>query len=225
MTISHLGLLGLGSRSTTFYIEQLNHAYNKKYGGYSTCPLTLLNSNFNDFNPYLPNQYPTLETALEVYLCSLSRLGVQQLIIPNITLHETYDRLKDDDKAEIELIHPVKITVEKIRQNKHAKVVLIGSKYTMLSKVLSAQFSLQGINVILPSREERDTIDMIRQRVYANEESTEDITSFRTLLERYEQQAPIIIACTELSIARHISQHPTHYDMADIQIENALNVL
>jgi aspartate racemase len=223
--INHLGLLGLGSRSTAFYIEQLNRVYNKAHGGYSTCPLILLNSDFNDFNPYLPDQYPVLETALRRYLRSLSQLGVQQLIIPNITLHESYDRLKGNSKAGIELIHPVTTTLEKMHHNKLTKVVLIGSKYTMLSKALSAKFTLHDIEVVRPSHNDCETIDTLRQRIYTSEESVEDIANFRDLLEHYEQQAPIVIACTELSIACHIGQHSTRYDMADVQITHALRAL
>lgn len=54
--INQLGILGLGSKSTLYYVEQLNTLYNRSFGGFSTCPFMMVNANFNDINPYLPDK-------------------------------------------------------------------------------------------------------------------------------------------------------------------------
>jgi aspartate racemase len=59
------GILGLGSRSTLFYIEQLNKGYNKKHGDYSTFPFKMLNVDFQLYNTYLPAQYEILLPQLQ----------------------------------------------------------------------------------------------------------------------------------------------------------------
>ncbi len=53
--MNKLGIIGLGSKSTTYYIEMLNQLYNKKHGEFNTCPFTMININFNEINPFLPN--------------------------------------------------------------------------------------------------------------------------------------------------------------------------
>ncbi len=50
--MNKLGIIGLGSKSTTYYIELLNLFYNKKHGGFNTCPFTMVNINFNEINPF-----------------------------------------------------------------------------------------------------------------------------------------------------------------------------
>ena len=52
-----LSILGLGSRSTLFYLAELNTLYLQKKGGYSTCPFTLLNTNFDEINSYTLDLY------------------------------------------------------------------------------------------------------------------------------------------------------------------------
>jgi aspartate racemase len=71
-----IGLLGLGSYSTTFYLSKLNELYHQQYGGYSTWPFRMLNANFNDINPFLPNQFETLKPIIGQYLDSLIKLEV-----------------------------------------------------------------------------------------------------------------------------------------------------
>ena len=92
MSKTQLAILGLGSRSTLYYLEQLNKVYNTKNGGYSTCPFFLLNTDFDTINPLLPNTSVQLDAILQSYLYQIEALDVAELLIPNITLHETIDR-------------------------------------------------------------------------------------------------------------------------------------
>ena len=59
MSNGTLGILGLGSRTTQFYIQELNRMFQAKKGGYSTCPFILLNTDFHKINTFLPE--PSLE--------------------------------------------------------------------------------------------------------------------------------------------------------------------
>ncbi|MDG2431828.1 hypothetical protein, partial [Flavobacterium sp.] len=94
MSKESVGLLGLGSRSTLYYIEQLNRLYNKKMGGYSTFPFMMINTNFDTINSLLPNPSNELDAVLTEYVTRLEKLEITAILIPNITLHETIDRLK-----------------------------------------------------------------------------------------------------------------------------------
>ena len=75
MTKPNLAILGLGSRSTTFYINELNSLYKKKNGGYSTFPFLLLNSNFDWINKLLPHVSKELDRmfrlVMENYVTSI----------------------------------------------------------------------------------------------------------------------------------------------------------
>ena len=212
-----LGLLGLGSRSTLFYLAELNRCYNQQKGGYSTCPLVLVNSDFDRINPYLPDQFDRLNPVLNEYLQAILSRGVDHIVIPNITLHECYDR----SYTNIAVIHAVNLTLQQLQINNCQKVVLFGSDYTMQSTYLSDQFARAGIERVLPDVHDQSVIDGLRKRVYAEQESLDDIAVFNQLVKKYRMTAPVVIACTELSIALNYELNNV-YDMARIQIKQAI---
>ncbi len=216
-----LGLLGLGSRSTLFYLEQLNQHYNATFGVDNTCPLLLLNANFEAFNPYLPNQFERLEPILLQYLNRFRDLAIEQLIIPNITLHESYDRLNISKPLGYQIIHPVEETMQCLQTENQQNIMIFGSNYSMHSPLLKQHFNKHGINISQPKAEDMATIEAMRKLMYNNQETTQDLQTFNTLITQYAAQMPVVIACTELSIALH-ADTVNVYDMVKIQLQRVL---
>lgn len=214
-----LAVLGLGSRSTSFYLSRLNAEFQEKKGGYSTCPLWLLNTDFNAINALLPNTSKQLDSIVNAYIKEIEQLDVEYVLIPNITLHETVDRLKINKK----ILHPIDLTISKIKENKWNKVVLFGSLFSMKSTYISDAFKAEGIAVIAPSEKDMEFIDSVRKEIY-NEAETEDlIKAYHLLINQYATNTPVIIACTELSILKP-NGHKHLLDMADVQINEAVNM-
>lgn len=220
----YIGMLGLGSRSTVFYIEQLNTEFLALNGGYSTCPIKLLNANFDKINPFLPNNFKSLKKNLSPYLKELLKLNIDTLLIPNITLHETVDILLPNLDIKFSIIHPVENTIEKLMQKNQNEVLLIGSLYSMKARYIGAQLQENNIEVSLPIEKEIEFIDKLRQKVYLNKESQEDIDQFNELVKAYAINKPVVIACTELSIVLG-DDIDNVYDMARIQIDEALKAI
>lgn len=221
MDTTTLALLGLGSRSTSFYIRQLNKLYNEKKGGYSTCPFKLLNANFNTINPLLPNTSQQLDTIINNYILEIEKLDTEHLLIPNITLHETIDRLNISTK----IIHPVHKTVLKIKQTPYTKIVLFGSLHTMESSYIRSIFKANNIQIILPLKEDRLFIDQVRKKVYSETETDELIKKYHLIIEKYTTNYPVVLACTELSILKPKEKNALLLDMAQIQITEAVKTV
>lgn len=217
MKIKSLGLLGLGSRSTLFYIKELNRLYHEKKGGYSTCPFKLWNANFDAINNLLPQSSEKLEVILQNCLSELQNLKVDAILIPNITLHETADKIN----AVSGIIDPVRLAIAKFKELDFNEVVLFGSLYTMESDYLQVKFKNEGISVLLPSQEERLLIDSIRKNIYWETDSMELLNEYNNIIEKYAGQYPVILACTELSIGWNGS-HTDVFDMSRIQLRFAV---
>jgi aspartate racemase len=86
-----------------------------------------LNTNSDTINSLSPNTSQELDTFLQAPLDALEQMDIKHILIPNITLHETIDRLV----IEKNVIHPIHLTVSKIKQNKWSKIVLFGSLHTI----------------------------------------------------------------------------------------------
>lgn len=218
MKPTSIGILGLGSNSTLFYIKELNALYNKEHNGFSTCPFKMLNTNFNSINQLLPNTSKKLDGIVKDYIDELIALVIDSILVPNITLHETIDRLNISTK----IIHPVYCTISELQQKNHKKIVLLGSKHTMKSNYIKSKFTENNLEVLLPTDEEILFIDELRNQVYHNKETEDILEEFNKLIHQYAQENAVVIACTELSIALTI-EHTNVFDMARIQIKQALN--
>ena len=211
--ISTLAVLKLGKLSTQFYLKQLRQL-----------KLSLIDTNFELINANLPNNFTQLESLLRPYLSQLlNDNSIDSILVPNITLHETLDRLHAD--FPLPYIHPVKTTIEAVKQHGYNDVMLMGSWYSMNAPYIQNSFERHNINVLKPTDDEQTTIDNYRKKIYAGSATQCDNRLFSNLLSKYQRQVAVIIACTELSAAlpMHIRQYPYHcFDMASIQIKNAL---
>ncbi|WP_055444824.1 aspartate/glutamate racemase family protein [Lacinutrix himadriensis] len=217
MIETKLGVLGLGSRSTLYYLSELNRLYNQVKGAYSTCPLVLLNTDFNAINSLLPNTSKELDAVLESYIHELETFDAQQLLIPNITLHETIDRLSITKNV----LHPVPLSIKKMKENNWTKVVLFGSLFSMSTSYIKDPFVANGVEVILPSPEDMLFIDMVRKQIYSETETSELIEKYHRIIHKYTAKHPVILSCTELSILKP-KGNKNLLDMADVQIEEAI---
>ena len=218
----HIGLLGLGSHSTCYYLEQLNAEYNRLYGGFSTCPIKMLNTNFNEINPYLPHDFENLEPITSKSIIEISELGIECLIVPNITLHETLDRLK---LGKIMIVHPVYEAARKLKVNGAKEIVLFGSIFTMDGVYIPQIFLEYSIKTIQPSDNDKSAIDDLRKIVYQHGASKESEAALKSLIERYINDFEVVIACTELSMLLENQTADKLYDLVQIQIDKAVAII
>lgn len=212
-----LGILGLGNRSTLFYIDELNKRYNKQHAEYSTFPFLLYNSDFSLLNPYLPNDFKKLVPQLTTYLKELEGLGVTHLLILNITLHETLDKMD----CRLSVIHPITIAIKMLKEKNATEAVVFGSGYTMQSDYLRSKFLEEGIKLISPTEDEMALIDQMRRQVYYQKESQEGVDKYRELLKSYTSRTSVLLACTELSVVNFDTDSRV-VDMALCQIDAAV---
>lgn len=191
--------------------------YNKKYGGFSTCPFKLLNVDFDAINKLLPNTSNALDTIVKTHLNTLDALKVDNILVPNITLHETIDRLQ----IKTNVIHAIQETISKIKGNNHVNVTIFGTLYTMQSNYLTSQFTAQSINIVKASDADMQLIDNLRIAVYNGDANPKQLNIFNDLLIKYTKNGIVVLACTELSVI-NTSNSKLVYDMARIQIQAAI---
>ena len=211
------GVLGLGEASTAYYLNQIHKKFNERNQEFSTCPLLLYQVDFQEINPFLPDQFVELIPRVNDYLNNISELGISKLLVPNVTFHETLDHITHS----IQICHPVQLTIEHLIKNRISEVIIFGTLYTMNSEYLKRNFLEAGINIIPPEIKNQLWIDDFRKKVYKKESTADEIEAFQSLIKKYMQQKPVVISCTELSI--HCLKNENYFiDMADLQIEEFL---
>ena len=211
------GVLGLGAVSTALYLKEIHRKYQEKNDQFSTCPLLVYQIDFQEINPFLPNQFGVLIPKLKETLKEITTLGISKLLVPNITLHETLDQIK----IPLEICHPVDLTLKHLEENRISEVYLFGTLYTMNSEYLKSRFLAKKVKVLQSVESDQKWIDDFRKKVYQGNEILEEITFFQTLIQKYSEKNVVVIACTELSVFS-LKENPSCIDMMDLQVEEFL---
>lgn len=213
-SISLKGVLGLGAVSTNYFLRRIHEKFRINHEEFSTCPLLLYQIDFQELNPFLPNNFEALVPKLNSYLNDISNLGISKLLIPNITLHETVDQIN----LPIDIIHPVELTVNFLKEKKIEEAFIFGTSYTMNSQYLKKRFLENNILLIVPDLVDQNRIDEFRKKVYSGIETAAEIIVYKNLINKYSEKNLVLIACTELSLYSLIDQSKC-VDMAELQIE------
>ena len=211
------GILGLGSFSTQYYLGEIQRKFKERNKEFSTCPYVLYQIDFQEINPFLPNQFSILKTKIEYVLNAISDLGITKLLVPNITLHETLDKIE----IPVELYHPVNLTVDYLEKKSISKVSLFGTLHTMNSEYLKQIVSEKNIEILPPLKEDQQWLNDFRNAVFDQTFTRIDIEMYQDLIKKYSVENPVVIACTELSVFA-LKNNPSCIDMADLQIEEFL---
>ena len=210
-------VLGLGAVSTAFYLKEIHKKYHERNHQFSTCPLLVYQIDFQEINPFLPNQFEVLIPKLKEVLKEITTLAITKLLVPNITLHETLDQIK----IQLEICHPVDLTLKYLEENGMSEVYLFGTLYTMNSEYLKSRFLAKKVKVLQPVESDQKSIDDFRKKVYQGNETLEEITFFQSMIQKYSEKNAVVIACTELSVFA-LKENPSCIDMMDLQIEEFL---
>ncbi len=217
---STLGLLGLGSQTTLYYISELNRLFHNLHDGYSTCPFIMWNTNFDKINSLLPDISEELNALSQQCIHEVEKLDVDYILIPNITLHESIDQIT----VKKNLLHPVHLTVSKLVEQKVQKIVLMGSEHTMNSDYIRSIFQASNIEIEIPAQDDRIQIDNFRKYVYEKKENKELILNYHKTIAKYTESNYLVLACTELSIFKPKNNNKL-LDMVQIQIDAAIDQL
>ncbi|MGS0747949.1 hypothetical protein [Halpernia sp. GG3] len=211
------GILGLGVFSTEYYLGEIQRQFKVGNEEYSTCPYLLYQIDFQELNPFLPNQFSTLKPKIEAILNTVSGLGITNLLVPNITLHETLDKIG----STVKLYHPINLMIDYLIKNKISKITLFGTLYTMNSDYLKQKFSDNNIVLILPTKKDQEWLDDFRKDVFNQTYIQKQIEIYHNLIKEYSELMPVGIACTELSVFA-LKDNSFCIDMANLQIEEFL---
>jgi aspartate racemase len=210
-------LLGLGKLSTAHYFQELE-LIRFDNQNIELFKLKVLQTDFREINLLLPKPSQQLDHLILRYLNELNELKFNSLIIPNITLHQTIDRVLTDFKTNYQIIHPVTETIKALKNKNVNQVFVFGSLYTMQSDYLKSNFSSANIEVLQPSHGDMLILDNIRIDVFNKTHTIDDVKSkYNTLVEKYIKKNNVIIACSELSLLLD-KIYENVFDMADIQI-------
>lgn len=201
-----LGILGLGRRSTQFYIDELDE------NGHP-----FFQTDFESINAQLPDNHLIIKELLTPVFEQIKASEVTHLLVPNITLHKVLDEMD----FPFSLIHPIEL-MKKALQNAEKPVMIIGTRHTSKDSFVGKAVYDSGTILTPTPPTIIQQADELRLAVYNGSETEVQIGDFNATIAELAAKATPVIACTELSV---VSRIEGPIDLGRLQIESALTLI
>jgi len=208
------GILGLGRVSTIYYFNEIQRRYQLQHDEFSTCELLLYQIDFQEINPFLPDDFENLIPKIESCFTQVFKMEISRLLVPNITLHETLDKIN----LPFQIYHPIDLTLNYLTEKDISEIYIFGTLYTMNGTYISEKFAKKAVKILKPTAADQIWIDTFREAVYNETQTAAEVLYFHQLIQKYSQKSPVLLACTELCVFSP-KDNPACIDMAELQIE------
>ncbi|MGB5497373.1 MAG: aspartate/glutamate racemase family protein [Maribacter sp.] len=199
-----IGLIGgITWQSTQLYYQYLNEGAAKALGEKHSCRCLIESVDFAEISAKQANgQWDTLNGDLTDISVRLEQAGAEVLLICANTMHLCANAIKE--KISIPLLHIAEVCGEEITKKGFKKVLLLGTKYTMeldfYKDILKNQY---GIEVVVPSREDREVIhNVIYTELAKGIISKDSKKQYLEIIKKTETEGveAVILGCTEIPL-------------------------
>ena len=196
-----IGLLGGMSWESTLEYYRTTNQYTKQILGSSHSAKCIMYSyNYHELEELL-NQGRWKEITHELVKDSkkLKEFGADFILICANTMHIVADEVQN--KIGIEVLHIVEATKAQIMNLHLKKVGLLGTKFTMESSMYPDIMKKDGIEIIVPKKNEQDFIHhVIYDELILGVLSPDSKHKFVKIIDNMKQQGAqgVILGCTEI---------------------------
>jgi aspartate racemase len=198
-----VGLIGgMSWESTALYYRQINLAVQQQLGGLHSAKLVLLSVDFHEIEVLQrAGDWAAAGALLADSARRLEAAGADFLVLCTNTMHIVAAAIAD--AVHIPLLHIADPTAQAIHQAGHTRIGLLGTRFTMEQHFYIDRLRQQGLEVLLPDREDRDTVHRIIFEELCLGQTLEVSRQHyrRTMAKMVGQGAQaIILGCTEITL-------------------------
>ena len=224
-----LGLIGgLSWESTTEYYRLINQGVRARMGPTASAPLVLWSF---DFAPIAAMQHAGDWDGQAALMADAARrlqtAGAHALVICSNTMHSVAPAV--EAAVALPLVHIADATADRIAAAGHARVALLGTRFTMERDFLKGRLAARhGLDVIVPDADDRTLVNrVIYDELIAGIIREESRAAYRAVIARLVAAGAqaIILGCTEIMLLVRPEDSPVPlFDTTAIHAEAAVEV-
>lgn len=225
-----LGLVGgTGPESTMVYYRELNKRIHEKTNGEEFPEIVIESVNLYKALGMVANEeYEELDRYLSKAIFNLEACGADIVALTAGTMHVVFEKL--ESKVNVPFISIPEAVAELAVSKGYKKVGLLGTIFTMEKDYLSKAFVKKGIEVIVPSEENRILVNerISKELEYGivKETSTNELISVIEEMREKSGIEAVILGCTELPLALNENNCPVEcLDIMDIHIQKLVKLM
>ncbi|OIJ20175.1 aspartate racemase [Anaerobacillus alkalidiazotrophicus] len=198
-----IGLIGgMSWESSVEYYRIINQKVKEKLGGLHSAKCLLYSVDFDEIERYqAEGDWESAGKALGEVASSLETAGAEFIVICTNTMHKVIDYV--EARISIPVLHIADATANQIQSSNIKTVGLLGTKYTMEQDFYKSRIQSNGINVLIPDKEERNNVNKV---IYEElclgqiEQASKDY--YKTVIQHLVDEGAegIILGCTEIGL-------------------------
>ncbi len=200
-TIGILG--GMSWESSALYYTIINEAVNARLGGQHNARSVMVTVDFDEIEK-LQHQGRWDEAAdiLRASSEALERAGADMIVIATNTMHKLLPQIQEG--ITIPFLHIAQATADEIKAQGIERIGLLGTRFTMEEDFYRQILIDNGIEVVIPNKEERDLIHgVIYNELCLGTVRDASKNAYLEIIARMEDDEKIegvILGCTEIGM-------------------------
>ncbi|MDO5574466.1 MAG: aspartate/glutamate racemase family protein [bacterium] len=217
-----IGLIGgMSWESTITYYEVINTLVKERLGGFHSAKIMMYSVDFHELeaNMETGNWDGNAEILTNAAL-NLEKAGADFILICTNTMHKLVPQIKE--KIHVPILHIADATADALKAKNIHKAILLGTKFTMEQEFVKDVIHDRGIEILIPTEEERYKInDIIFNELCLGKILPESKAYYLSVIDRLTKEGgeAAILGCTEIGLL--INQKDTDTPLFDTTIIHA----
>ncbi|CAL5870367.1 uncharacterized protein PFLUO_LOCUS4603 [Penicillium psychrofluorescens] len=224
-----IGIIGGSTEvATAEYYKLINLGINKRLGGFNTGEIIINSMNFDKSAHYVQGElWEEGGKYLQGKALSLERAGADFFLCVSNTWHIAAPVFTKD--VHIPFLHILDSTVAAVKGQDLRTVLLLGTKATMESEALLAQYSQRGIEIVVPNGNDQAQIDdIIFMELSKGSFTAQARQKYLDIVDKHVAKGVegIILGCTEIPLLINQRDRPSipMFDTLKLHVEAAVNM-
>ncbi|UZD46240.1 aspartate/glutamate racemase family protein [Peribacillus frigoritolerans] len=198
-----IGLIGgMSWGSSLEYYRIINEEVKAKLGGLHSAKCILYSVDFEEIERcQAEGDWESSGKLLGDAALSLEKAGAEMILICTNTMHKVIGYI--EEKVSLPILHIADSTAKQIQKSKISTVGLLGTKYTMEQDFYKTRIETNGINVLIPSEEDRKVINkVIYEELCLGEIQQSSRDYYKKVIKGLVDDGAegIILGCTEIGL-------------------------
>lgn len=203
MFMKTIGLIGgMSWESSLEYYRIINEEVKAKLGGLHSAKCILYSVDFEEIERcQAEGDWESSGKLLGDAALSLEKAGAEMILICTNTMHKVIGYI--EEKVSLPILHIADSTAKQIQKSKISTVGLLGTKYTMEQDFYKTRIETNGINVLIPSEEDRKVINkVIYEELCLGEIQQSSRDYYKKVIKGLVDDGAegIILGCTEIGL-------------------------
>jgi aspartate racemase len=198
-----IGLLGgMSWESTEHYYRLINEETRNTLGGLHSAPISMVSVDFQEIERLQHSgDWGAMAKILATKAALVEAAGAEFLLICTNTMHRVANEISA--AINIPLLHIADATASAIKEAGVQTVGLLGTKFTMEQDFYKGRLQQHGLDVLVPSKSDRNTVHkIIYEELCLGEINGASRKEFLRIIDDLQQRGAeaVIEGCTEIGL-------------------------